>query len=100
PPAAPSPLSLHDALPIWTAPGARAARPADARVRPGTGRAGQHDPDRRLALELTAHARRCAAVHGLGDRNRDASHARGTRDCPRTDRKSTRLNSSHVAISY
>src|SRR5690606_41226084 len=42
-------------------------------------------------------AGRCARRDGWGGRRRDAA---GQRTRERTDRKSTRLNSSHVKISY
>src|SRR5207253_11172223 len=76
-------LSLHDALPICSrAPsreaqraGLRARRGRGARARPGrVGRS--HRP--------THHGQRAPAL----------------RSAAREDRKSTRLNSSHVAISY
>src|SRR3989442_15430509 len=63
-------LSLHDALPIY-------------RRRGGPG----HDPDLR-SLRARGPARRDAG----GDALRERAGAR--------DRKSTRLNSSHVRISY
>src|SRR5439155_21218985 len=67
-------LSLHDALPISLGPGPRAGtrRPPRPRARSGSP----------------------TAAHG-----RPARETRPERS-PRTDRKSTRLNSSHVAISY
>src|SRR5207253_11479308 len=76
-------LSLHDALPIWS------ERPGDA------------DRDRRKlrATDDRRRARRARAEAGSADRSerRPRLHRRvhGHRD-----RKSTRLNSSHVAISY
>src|SRR5207249_11360819 len=95
PPTATSPLSLHDALPISqhraaaAAPGrlGHAAGPADrARAAGGAyGRAadGTH-PATPVARALRSHAAR---------RSEGAGRAR-------VDRKSTRLNSSHVSISY
>src|SRR5699024_11565887 len=83
-----SPLPLHDALPIY---------PADrAPGRPGTGSTG-HRVDRapglriRLGsgLELVAEPAHCGEQPRL----------RGI-DLDLRDRKSTRLNSSHVSISY
>src|SRR5439155_25066927 len=67
-------LSLHDALPIW-GPGARRSR---------RGRLGAADA-------------RPAAAGRCGLPSRRPVHRRVYR---RRDRKSTRLNSSHVAISY
>src|SRR5699024_11284059 len=79
PPAAlPSPLSLHDALPILPAP---AGRSPPAQPAPG-------------------------AVHRRRDRQsvrafeRPGGCAGGKRQFGPPDRKSTRLNSSHVSISY
>src|SRR5436309_6072984 len=66
-------LSLHDALPIFLA----------ASHRPG--RTDRHED---LAV----------AVHRLRDQRRHSAH--GRRQGRQEDRKSTRLNSSHVKISY
>src|SRR2546426_8423794 len=64
-------LSLHDALPISIRPTARSSAGNPSR-RPGSRRA-----------------------------NRFASATwKSWMGCPRTDRKSTRLNSSHLVISY
>src|SRR5439155_17841099 len=81
-------LSLHDALPISHGP--RPARapgddePLDERALPGLAREAPVeravDLERRARLSLVDHAR--------------SWHV------PTSDRKSTRLNSSHVAISY
>src|SRR5205814_9967907 len=81
--------SLHDALPIWTA--AAHARQADRR-------------DDRDWREQCAPAARSGGRHRLRERP-----ARGTAvrlrfepgdPCAQRDRKSTRLNSSHLGISY
>src|SRR5207302_3986810 len=88
-------LSLHAALPIYPA--------TDGRV-PGTGRGplaarGLVGPHPRLAEAVSAGLRGLgrqrdqAAVHGRGP-------VRGDRRRRDRDRKSTRLNSSHVKISY
>src|SRR5439155_23094641 len=70
-------LSLHDALPIWcTAPSARRAFRASLRVPSATPRPSISSSSSPTAIP--------AAALGL----------------PGIDRKSTRLNSSHVAISY
>src|SRR5690606_41678155 len=81
------PLSLHDALPISTRSAARLLR-------------GNYDALRSWPLAVTAynHGRagmaRAKAAHG-------SDMATIIRDYnARTDRKSTRLNSSHVKISY
>src|SRR5688500_19598529 len=66
-------LSLHDALPILSA--VRAERRAD--------------------LEL---CRRCGPAERQQSPGRLASHLQGL--FPAADRKSTRLNSSHLVISY
>src|SRR5207253_11398646 len=88
-----SPLSLHDALPVSCAPR-------------GPGRAVQ-DP-RGGARRAPARARlRCRARRVRGGRTRRGGGPRGglrrrpaAVDAVAQDRKSTRLNSSHVAISY
>src|SRR5207253_3599465 len=79
-------LSLHDALPIFRAPGARrrgrlghAGAARCHRPPPGRGGGGRA----RLPVRGRSHRRR-----------------RGGPPPPAQDRKSTRLNSSHVAISY
>src|SRR5439155_26201669 len=75
-------LSLHDALPISC--GIRARRASrGVHGRPA-------DPDR-----LGLSARTADARHLRGDHRPLADRASAVRD-----RKSTRLNSSHVAISY
>src|SRR2546426_1734487 len=66
-------LSLHDALPI-SPPARRRRRSTSARPRSGAGRADARRPA-------------CAA-------------AAPAATCWGTDRKSTRLNSSHLVISY
>src|SRR5690606_41536526 len=80
------PLSLHDALPIW----ARARRALDWRAshcRPAVTRG------------LHARGERAAPRPGPAlDARADLRRARGYAHVG--DRKSTRLNSSHVKISY
>src|SRR5690606_42098405 len=85
------PLSLHDALPIWGVPGhGRRARGLVRGEEPEGG--GAQEP----------------VVNGGGRRaawpwRRPCGAGRGRRRSPRggrRDRKSTRLNSSHVKISY
>src|SRR5690606_42095481 len=90
PSAAPYTLSLHDALPIWR-PGDRSAR---LRALAGPPRRRTRGPQARA---LAPHRR--IRVHAVGSivAGRTA-FSRGTRAFP--DRKSTRLNSSHVKISY
>src|SRR5207253_7218310 len=88
-PTAPSPLSLHDALPIC--PGERPGRvPPRPLPLPAGGPAGP-DPPGRPRQPLPAEAG--GGTGGPGDRPDRGGQAGG-------DRKSTRLNSSHVAISY
>src|SRR5207249_7162761 len=89
PPAPPllSPLPLHDALPILPArPRAHRAGGGGALSRRSTGhREDEHELLRRRRLHGAARGERPAA-------GADCRH--------REDRKSTRLNSSHVSISY
>src|SRR5256885_11647598 len=77
-------LSLHDALPIWDGPG----------TPEGAVRVHQHlgqQPDHPAAV----------AVRGLVVLRQQASaQAGGHHGVHRPDRKSTRLNSSHLVISY
>src|SRR5690625_6896958 len=87
-----STISLHDALPISTSSWEK-QQPSSRRSHPdGTVRA-----DGRGEGELRGHPHGQAA-------GRDASGllrlAQAATDGPGPDRKSTRLNSSHVAISY
>src|SRR5205814_7828576 len=82
-------LSLHDALPILVgAQAEHARRPRDRRVRlvgdVGHGVAGEP------ADHPLARARECRQVRGGAAANLTAL----------ADRKSTRLNSSHLGISY
>src|SRR5207253_10563130 len=75
------PLSLHDALPISSQPGSAGRAPLPL----------VYIPDGIVA---------CAEAHG-GARLRHPPACVPVRLVPAsTDRKSTRLNSSHVAISY
>src|SRR5690606_40506045 len=88
-------LSLHDALPISPVPGP-AAQPEVGGghhlhldragvALPGGGDGPVQPPDRRLVD---------------GGSYGDGTGERCVEDGPRPDRKSTRLNSSHVKISY
>src|SRR5207253_11006667 len=80
-----SPLSLHDALPIFDSPENVLLRHATREAGSGDGR----DVHLMLRSDLADQRRGLAAQ----------AHAAGPQDrCG--DRKSTRLNSSHVAISY
>src|SRR5207302_4136189 len=92
PPSVLSPLSLHDALPIFVqamaleglvelTPASPAGRRAAARL--------LSQASRSPRAAVRARARRLVTAIG-----------RESRDARRVDRKSTRLNSSHVKISY
>src|SRR5690606_40055184 len=73
-------LSLHDALPILAGP--------PEHVASGVRGARQHEQQIREPVEI-------------GDRDRVRDLGLGLQERPRrADRKSTRLNSSHVKISY
>src|SRR5207249_12247573 len=74
-------LSLHDALPIF--------RPRS--VRPAAGNAGTYARALRRGQAGRRVVRGLQAVDPAGGRRFAAAHE---------DRKSTRLNSSHVSISY
>src|SRR5439155_5842722 len=90
-------LSLHDALPIC-----RLTRRLDGDdISDQRRRSAEHETVHRIIVER----RRLADVRGRveGDGHRDRARRCRARDveCRSTrDRKSTRLNSSHVAISY
>src|SRR5207253_10691216 len=91
-------LSLHDALPICHAHGERRER-CCAGVRAGTL---QGKPDSASAgLRV---AKRNVALGGVSEELAPADTRAAPRATPQPltqrDRKSTRLNSSHVAISY
>src|SRR5690606_40598301 len=81
-PTAIPPLSLHDALPICPAP-ATGSPVSDA----------HHTPHPR-------HAATQPPRHAAGGFRRWARRALGPAPATLGDRKSTRLNSSHVKISY
>src|SRR5256885_16997730 len=76
-------LSLHDALPIWRCR-------ADVSRHAIVGDVLRRDARRRRVAEEGRRARRDSRAAANGD-------ARGH---ARRDRKSTRLNSSHLVISY
>src|SRR5690606_41354097 len=80
-------LSLHDALPIYPAPGDRG--------RAGLSRRGD-DPG--LPPGVAQGAGR--AVQPRRGRRRAGRRGKADADLDPVDRKSTRLNSSHVKISY
>src|SRR5207249_10441364 len=86
-------LSLHDALPIWPWTRASPARRAhDRRVR---GKRRRRSRARRRGSLLPLAERAGATVNELALAAFAAAY-----DAHVTDRKSTRLNSSHVSISY
>src|SRR5439155_23831784 len=85
-------LSLHDALPISLAavdrdPDVERQRAGDVDRRVGS----ESDSDQHGEREVVQHL---AATHEQGQRGQE--HRQRSDE----DRKSTRLNSSHVAISY
>src|SRR5690606_40719097 len=90
--------SLHDALPICPAGRYRdCLREAGLRAVPGLGE--------QRPLAEAAGSGRAAAAPAVGFDFDQGSGLRraavcGSADRPRQDRKSTRLNSSHVKISY
>src|SRR5205807_9015959 len=90
PPAQPSPLSLHDALPILP------------RAAPRSGAARRRLPEPAGVRGELAEARTTEPVGGSGLRRRatGAPRLRRARRRSPLDRKSTRLNSSHLVISY
>src|SRR5690606_41095173 len=91
-PLTPPPPPLHDALPTWVRDPARAVDLLDTRLHV---RVARDDDD--LADGLGARGG-CDRVEG--DREGEP-RAVGARELQaRLDRKSTRLNSSHVKISY
>src|SRR5690606_41957660 len=88
-----STLSLHDALPIYEHEADRQVPP----VLPGqlprlTPRGREVDPSLFCHVYSFIFRERVLPRHGEAGPNRD--------DAQRRDRKSTRLNSSHVKISY
>src|SRR5207253_11218508 len=88
------PLSLHDALPISLAPGG--AEPAYVRDAWGAG-----GPCPGLGHCIHAGVSGfISAYRGRGECRDQAAHSRFRTEHTDRDRKSTRLNSSHVAISY
>src|SRR5439155_24702575 len=90
-----STLSLHDALPIWL----RAAEPGLSLIAPDLQ---LQVPVRFLTAEWSTGAGSAPAYPAEAVQAfRDALDVLVTvRPVTRTDRKSTRLNSSHVASSY
>src|SRR5699024_12550879 len=90
-----STLSLHDALPI--SDGKALAQRAEQRRH----QAGAHIGARHLEADQRLGARRAkAGGGGVDDAGVDGRAAQPHQHKARLDRKSTRLNSSHVSISY
>src|SRR5439155_24154623 len=95
-----STLSLHDALPI-----SRRGRPIGLESPSGAPRYGDlSSPRRRLLLVVGGRFRQDHLERGRNRLRGDLSVVRSVRLGRKVaigeDRKSTRLNSSHVAISY
>src|SRR5690606_42111752 len=95
PPRPPSPLSLHDALPIWPLRVAR-GRPRRAARGRHAGRGGPRADGPAAGLA----AGRAGLAGGTRPRPADIRRSRPPAAAETVDRKSTRLNSSHVKISY
>src|SRR5207249_9775181 len=93
-----STLSLHDALPIFELSGCRVLCPHNLRTRQPQG-----DNMIRKAsviLLVTIFIAACASSTDPNDPNAKAKRGAGAGAAAGADRKSTRLNSSHVSISY
>src|SRR5207302_9937913 len=84
-----SPLSLHDALPIWTAAGSNTGRNCFARNGPL--------PLQHPEPSCWCRPQRVTIQAAVGNSRLVQIRERRARPA---DRKSTRLNSSHVKISY
>src|SRR5690606_41215951 len=90
-----SPLALHDALPIWDRQHQRGLRIGVERLRRTRGWVA------RLGPRGAARARGASRDDAYPDGRCAAARAPRARAAPPVrDRKSTRLNSSHVKISY
>src|SRR5205823_14530083 len=90
-----SPLSLHDALPIFLGRPGRKGRVEVPRDREQTA----HDV---IGVQLVGLDERAEQLIGGGENlsRLVADDGRGPTDPLKSDRKSTRLNSSHSLISY
>src|SRR5207253_8657763 len=95
----PASLSLHDALPILSR---RDDRPTGrTKNRSGYAAAIDRTGNRRSEPELRRRPElRLSRYDFMAKPDLTPAHAEQPSGCFRTDRKSTRLNSSHVAISY
>src|SRR5690606_40597848 len=98
-PACASPLALHDALPILATAQLRLADDADdlLAVDGGLALADARHPEQSGGVRGPAHG---DGGQGLVVGHDVGGHAICPRPLPAPDRKSTRLNSSHVKISY
>src|SRR5207249_11538228 len=90
-------LSLHDALPIWIMLHEGFMRSSDAGSDLPRGGCGSRDMPRRTG-DTRPHIHNSADAASRGART--PRHPRRTSTRTGRDRKSTRLNSSHVSISY
>src|SRR5207253_3947250 len=98
-PAATPTLSLPDALPICSAPGRVTGTRPDVSMT--TVLFADNDfPDIELERALFDDAGVELAIAQCKTEDEVVAHGRGCRAILLQDRKSTRLNSSHVAISY
>src|SRR5699024_12458479 len=86
-------LSLHDALPIWS-------REQHVLGGAATCSGGVEHERELVAHHLLAHELLQPTRAQRGLRGALGRHRLGARHGVRRDRKSTRLNSSHVSISY
>src|SRR5205814_3494355 len=99
-PTALPPLSLHDALPIWLSPAAIAQL---KRIRRGILRRPEPPPPLLPVKRLTLGGLVYTSIFNQSDRRKNvrdllSAFLLAFRDRPE-DRKSTRLNSSHLGIS-
>src|SRR5205807_9023216 len=92
------PLSLHDALPIYHR--RQSASVGDAAGGHHRHPAGREIDDRRHNVDRSARRAVTASLATLCDENLGAGIQRLPRHVFVLDRKSTRLNSSHLVISY
>src|SRR5690606_41575326 len=90
-----SSLSLHDALPIWAALLFLASQAISPGLKPWANRLRPLKGAKKPPAPAAAAGPRTVAGRRAGRRAR-----RGSRDASGRDRKSTRLNSSHVKTSY
>src|SRR5690606_41288698 len=94
-----STLSLHDALPIWRAAGGFGLTMTCASHVQAAGKGFSGQLGIWSDMHLPGLERLARGINATGSRSAVQLHHAGLRS-PRADRKSTRLNSSHVKISY